>query len=119
VILASRSGFVLRALVPREFKFKVFRGSAYTFQHLEGNLELTIAQSADCNGWGSSKPLQHAEIAFRHGAPYAALPHGLFNLRNPVRTLQYFPRLGTIRCSYNSVLLHQIDEMRGAPVANA
>jgi hypothetical protein len=56
----------------RELQFEVFRSSAHTSQHIEGNLKFAIAQAADRDGWRSSQPLQDAEIAFGHGALYAA-----------------------------------------------
>src|SRR6266404_4709405 len=47
------------------------------------------------------------------------LARGLFDFRNPVGTLQYFAWLGTIGGADDAVLLHQIDEVRGAAVADA
>jgi hypothetical protein len=64
-------GFLF-ALVSREFKFEMFRGSAHPFQHFQRNPEFPIAFGAHRNRRGSSKPLQHAKIAFSHVAPYAA-----------------------------------------------
>jgi hypothetical protein len=47
------------------------------------------------------------------------LSERLFNLGQPIGPLQYFAWFGTIRGAHNAVSLHQIDEMRGTPVANA
>jgi len=47
------------------------------------------------------------------------LPHRLFDFGEPIRPLQYFAGLGTIRGAHNAVPLHQVDKMRGAPVADA
>jgi hypothetical protein len=52
----------------RELKLQVLHSSAHTFQYLDRNSKFTIARGADCNGRGGSKPLKHAEIAFRMGS---------------------------------------------------
>ena len=59
-------------------------------------------------------------IFLRHGKRgWRALAHGLFDLRNPVRPLEYFTRLRTIGRAYDAVLLHEIDQVCGASVADA
>ena len=85
------------------------------------NLELPVAQRAHCYGRDASKPLQNAKVTFRHDAVRCAaeLAHGLFNFRDPARTLQHFAGLGTIRRAHDAVLFHQIDQMCGAPVTDA
>jgi hypothetical protein len=47
------------------------------------------------------------------------LPHRLFDLRDPVRALQYFAGLWAIGCAYYAIAFHQVDEMRGASIAYA
>src|SRR5690349_21194123 len=48
-----------------------------------------------------------------------ALPQSFFHFRDPIRTLQYFARLRSIRRSDNAFPLHQIDEVRGASITDA
>src|SRR5437899_3005578 len=47
------------------------------------------------------------------------LPHRLFYFRNPVWPFQHLARLRPVGRSNNAIALHQIDEMSGAPVADA
>ena len=49
----------------------------------------------------------------------AQLPHGFLDLRDPVRPLQHFARLGPIRSSHNAVPLHQVDQVSRAPITDA
>src|SRR5271157_5262445 len=48
----------------------------------------------------------------------STLSHRVFYFAQPVGTLEHFARLRTIGCAYDAVSLHQIDEVRGAPVAD-
>jgi hypothetical protein len=102
---SGRSVLILirAAFVPSKLNLEVFCCAAHTLQHLERNSKFPIARTADGDRWSSSKPLEYAQGAFWHDT---TLPHGLFNLRNPVRTLQHFSRLGAIRGSDDSILLH-------------
>ena len=47
------------------------------------------------------------------------LPHRLFNLRYPIRPLEHLARLGSVGGAHDAVPLHQVDQVRRAPVANA
>jgi len=73
--------FTVFALVLRELKFQVLHCAPNPFQYLKRNSEFTVAQSADRDSRRGSKPLQHSEVAFRHGIalhktvhPISALP---------------------------------------------
>lgn len=49
----------------------------------------------------------------------AILPHGLFHFRDPVGALEDFARLGAIGGADDAVALHEINQVGGAPVADA
>jgi hypothetical protein len=47
------------------------------------------------------------------------LSHALFDLGNPIRAPEYLSWFGAICGTDDSILLHEIDKMRGAAIANA
>ena len=104
------------AAMPRKLQPETFLRVAHVLKIAERNLELAVATCAHSNRRNRPQPLHHSKITLHFKLPLCegaaippALPHSLFNLRNPVRTLQNFPRLRTVRGSYNSILLHQVD----------
>src|SRR5947209_1127703 len=52
-------------------------------------------------------------------ASQKSLAHRLFYFGNPIGTLQHFSWLRTVRRADDAVLLHQIDEVCGAAIANS
>src|SRR5271157_1969313 len=48
----------------------------------------------------------------------STLPQRVFHFAQPVGTLEHFARLRTIGSAHDTVTLHQVDEVRSAPVAD-
>ena len=107
------------AFMLSKLELEIFLSIRYAFQGCHGNPKLPIAERADGNSRRGSQPLQNSEVAFRHDLGRGDLAHRLFDLRNPVGTFQHFPRLGTIRGTHDSILLHKIDQVCGAAITNA
>src|SRR5450755_652037 len=49
---------------------------------------------------------------------HTSLPHRFFNLRDPIGTLQHFAGLGAVSGAYDTVALHEVDEVGGAAIAD-
>src|ERR1700679_3291771 len=47
------------------------------------------------------------------------LSQRVLNFAQPVGTLQKFARFGAVRCAYNAVSLHQVDEVSRAAVTDS
>src|SRR5258708_7109631 len=51
--------------------------------------------------------------------PACRLSQTLFHFVQPIGTLEYLARLRTVGGAHDAVLLHQVDQVRGPPIADA
>ena len=62
---------------------------------------------------------RHSQVLQKQEALPHSLPHGFFDFRNPIRTLEDFARLGTVGGADDAVAFHEVDEVGGAAVADS
>jgi hypothetical protein len=64
------TGIIALALVLGELKPETLLRVRNPFYGGERNLELAIAEGADCNGGHLTEPFDHSKITFRHSLPF-------------------------------------------------